>query len=74
MPRLPPRKNARAWALWSPEHGVLVGSVRTTRGAAIRSVWLPEFWPRYYRQGWRVVAVEVTAIYYSSNRSTMRKV
>lgn len=72
--KLPPRKTVQAWALWSKDCGVLEGSVRRTRGEAIRAVWNPDAWPKMRRNGWRVVAVEVTAIYFSSSRDRMQKV
>ena len=70
----PPQKTARAWAVWSPDHGILEGSVRQTRGSAIRAVWNLTAWRARRRQGWRVVAVNITAIYFSSNSATMKKV
>lgn len=72
--KLPPRKTVRAWALWSPDHGVVEGSIRWTRGEAIRAVWNLSAWRRRRREGWRVVAVEVTAIYFSSSKYMMQKV
>lgn len=68
------RKTVPAWAIWAPTYGILDSSIRHSRGAAIRSVWNPDHWKKLYRQGWRIVRVEVTAIYYSSNSAKMKKV
>lgn len=70
----PPRKTVRAWALWSPDHGVIESTVRRNKSAAIEAIWVKEYWPTKRREGWRVVAVEVTAIYFSSSKSMMQKV
>ncbi len=73
--RAEPQKTAYAWAVWSAQYGILEGSVRRTRGEAIRAVWNREAWDNLKRRdGWRVVKVQVTAIYFSSNKAEMQKV
>lgn len=72
--RTEPRKSDYAWALWSPDCGVLPGTARHTRTAAICSVWNHDAWEKVRREGWRIVRVEVTALYYSSTSATMKKV
>jgi len=69
-----------AWALSAPGRGVWIGSISTTRSAAIASYWSDSAadpaieWPKLRREGWRVVRVEIKPIYFSSSSAKMKRV
>lgn len=72
--RVETRKSDYAWALWSPHYGVINSTVRRTRTKALAVYFESKHWPKWYRDGWRIVRVEVTAIYFSSSGAAMKRV